>query len=108
MQTPASRTDDADHEDADIWPWQCLECGVTIYHDGECCLDCESTTPLATYGGEASTTEGFLDWMREQPATTFVLKVSAVAGVELALTTFWMRAVLQRSLDLASVLPGVV
>lgn len=87
--------------DADTWPWRCLRCGGTLYHDVELCRDCFALEryrhSMGGYGEaspEPDRPEGFLDWMRRQPASALSLKVSVIAGVELTLTTVWLHLLL--------------
>ena len=105
---------DAGPTDADTWPWRCLRCGGTIYHDVELCRDCFALERYRhTMGGygeanpEPDGPEGFLDWMRGQPASALSLKVSVIAGIELALTMVWLQLLpgLGGLGGLASILP---
>lgn len=75
----------------DTWPWRCLDCGSTIYHDGEFCRACARSRPVGGGAEAAPTPDGFVDWMREQRPAPFVLKVTVVAGLELALTAVWIQ-----------------
>jgi hypothetical protein len=82
----------------DTWLWRCVGCGGTLYHDVELCRDCHSLERYRhAVGGYGETgrrpdaPRGFLDWMRRQPASVLSVKVSVVAGVELALTTLWLK-----------------
>ena len=96
-----------DRDESDTWPWRCLECGTTIYHDGEVCLDCESSRRVRRAGGRPDRSVGFVDWVRAQTATGLVLKVTVVASIELALTTFWLQTLLGRVLELGGLVPIV-
>jgi len=80
--------------DDDAWPWRCVGCGATIYHDGEFCPDCETTydTVEATRSARAPT--AFFEWMRREPFPAFALKVTLISGVELGLTVLWLRLLL--------------
>lgn len=91
--SPPTGADD-DRPDPDSWPWACLDCGTTIYHDGECCRDCARARQLARAASEGGDPGGFLEWMAGEPAPAFVLKVSTVAAMELALTSVWLQFVL--------------
>ena len=98
--SPALDADDGP-TDADVWPWRCLRCGGTIYHDVELCRDCFALERYQhTMGGygeaslEPDQPEGFVDWMRRQPASALWFKVSVIASVELTLTTVWLQLLL--------------
>lgn len=106
---------DADdgHAEPDTWPWRCLRCGGTLYHDVELCRDCFALERYQhTMGGygeaglEPESPEGFFDWMRRQPASALSFKVSVIAGVELTLTTVWLQLLLGLG-GLASLAPSL-
>lgn len=101
MTEPPTRHAEDVATDADTWPWRCLRCGGTIFHDGERCRDCRTIDPSAA--ATASRPRGFIEWMRAEPLATFSLKVTATAGVELALTALWLELLLSRSAELARV-----
>ena len=100
LESRAADADDGPPE-PDTWPWRCLRCGGTIYHDVELCGDCFALERYRhTMGGygearlEPDGPEGFVDWMRGQPASALSLKVSVIAGLELTLTTVWLQLLL--------------
>lgn len=107
MQSSTPSRPPTDRDESDTWPWRCLDCDTTIYHDGEFCLTCESSHRISQSSGESDRSNGFRDWMRDQTATRLVLKVTAVAAIELALTTFWLQTLVLRSPGLGSVVPVV-
>lgn len=92
-------------EESDTWPWQCLDCGTTIYHDGDFCRVCGSSHRLDSGDSEPNSSNGFIGWMRDQSLSAFVLKTTAVAGIELVLTAFWLQTALVRSLEMGTALP---
>lgn len=96
---------DARFEESDTWPWQCLDCGTTIYQDGDFCRDCASSHRLGDGYREPNSSNGFIGWMRDQSLPSFVLKTTAVAGIELALTAFWLQTALFRFLEMGTTLP---
>ena len=73
------------------WPWACLSCGATIYHDGQRCPDCRSSRRLAAVAAIETAEESFGRWIREQSYPSFVSAVTAVASLELALTVLWLQ-----------------
>lgn len=91
---------------ADTWPWRCLGCGGTIYHDVELCRECRPRGPHGEAGRRPEAAEGFVDWMRREPASALSLKVSVIAGVELALTAVWLQLLVGAS-GLAGLAPVV-
>ena len=105
MSGPTTQSASTDRGESDTWPWQCLDCRTTIYHDGEFCRSCDSSHRRPRTYGEPDTSNGFVDWMRGQTASGLVLKVTLVAGIELALTTFWLQTLLRRSVELGGVVP---
>lgn len=107
MPEPPPSSADPDRADADRWPWRCLGCGTTIYHDGELCRDCVSAHRRAHAGRGGDASDGFLEWVCEEPVSAFVLKVSVVAGIELALTSLWLRLALSGFVEYGSVVPIV-
>lgn len=83
---PQNRTDGE-------WPWNCTRCGTEIYHHSATCRECERTeraTPQHDVGGPLRVLRSWLRWMRRQSYPRFVATVSAVAGIELLLTTLWL------------------
>lgn len=106
MPGPPDPDADDDAASPHAWPWRCLGCGGTIYHDGERCRDCRRSDRAGAAGRHRDSPEGFVDWMRRQPASTLSLKVSVVAGVELSLTAAWLQLLLGAS-GLAGVVPPV-
>lgn len=82
-----------DRGEPESWPWRCLYCRTTIYHDGERCRDCRSSRRPAGRRPAPDAPDGFADWVREQTAPALVLKVTAIAGIELSLTALWLRVV---------------
>ena len=107
MSGPPTSRPSTDRDDADTWPWACLDCGATIYHDGEFCVACESSHRIRRAHAESERSNGFRAWMREQTATDLVLKTTLVAAIELGLTTVWLQALLRRSLELGSLVPVI-
>lgn len=86
----------------DSWPWTCLGCDATLYHDALYCADCrahERSHATATTGSSSA----FTAWVREQSYPEFVSTVTVVAGLEVGLTAFWLRLLLTGSV----VLPGL-
>lgn len=84
----------------DTWPWECLDCETTIYHDADFCLDCAGAYRVGERGGRRDAREGFLDWMRRESFSEYVLKVTAIAGVEEVLTAVWLQVLLGGSAPL--------
>lgn len=91
MPKPPAPRDEEEGSDVDTWPWQCLRCGGTIYHDVELCRDCNPIGPLHDTDRRHEEPEGFIDWIRRESASALSIKVSVIAGVELVLTTFWLQ-----------------
>lgn len=112
-QTPDSMPDGspssagASFEESDTWPWQCLDCGTTIYQDGDFCQACASSYRLDVRDHGTNSSSGFISWMREQSVHSFVLKTTAVAGIELALTGFWLLTASSQILEMGWTLPIV-
>lgn len=104
MPTEAPAEEDRDDASGDTWPWACLECGTTIYHDGDWCRDCASTYQVDDGGPRRESSDGFVDWMCRQSASAFVAKVTVLAGFELLLTAFWLQQVLPRIAELGRLL----
>lgn len=74
------------------WPWNCIECGTTIYGDGLYCAACErEQRRRERCEGAEEPPADLVAWMREQSYPEFVTKVTAVSGAELLLTTIWLR-----------------
>lgn len=105
MPGQTTPTPSTDRDESDTWPWACVDCRTTIYHDGAFCRACESAYRSRETNWESDTSDGFVDWMRDQTASVLVLKVTAVAGIELALTAFWLQTLLRGSVALAGVVP---
>lgn len=91
VSDPRSKTTSPD---VDTWPWRCLGCEGTIYHDVELCHDCRLVRPVAHRTNRRHPVAEFLDWIRREPYPTFVTKVTAVASLEIALTTLWLHLML--------------
>ena len=72
------------------WPWRCVECESTIYHDGEFCRDCKSS-PSPKRGRLGDGLREFVSWMRRESYWTFVPTVTIITGIELALTALWLQ-----------------
>lgn len=103
MTEPPSAAAENVSTEADTWPWRCLRCGGTIFHDGERCRDCRTIDPSADASSRRPDAEGFLEWMRGESLPSFSLKVTATAGVELALTSLWLQLLLRHSAELARI-----
>lgn len=99
---PASNTEPLDTAS---WPWQCVGCGTTIYHDGDYCRDCESATTSARRGPLLRNLREFVGWMRGQPYRTFVPTVTLITFLELALTALWLELVLLGPSELLRIAP---
>ena len=78
----------------ETWPWECLHCGTTIYHDGEYCRECESRHVFTEDNRWIRGLRAFLRWMRRESHPSFVLKTTSIASVELTLTAFWLQLML--------------
>lgn len=78
----------------DEWPWECLSCGTTLYHDVEHCRTCASASVHPKTRGRSSALREFVSWMRREPYPSFVLKVTAISSTELALTALWLHLIL--------------
>lgn len=50
---------------------------------------------------------GFWGWIREESFAAFLLKVTAISGLELALTTLWLQVVLLGPTELGQLLPAI-
>lgn len=94
-----------DRDESDTWPWACVDCGTTIYHDGAFCQSCEAAYRSHGTARDPDSPDGFVDWVRNQTAVDLALKTTAVAGIELGLTAFWLQALLRRSVELGGVVP---
>ena len=90
MHRQAESGGDRHPGEGDGWPWRCLDCGATIYHDGECCRECRSARRVRSGAREADRSGSFLAWMRAEPASTFALKVTLISGAEVGLTALWL------------------
>lgn len=75
--------------DGDRWPWRCLGCDGTIYHDGEYCSACAAATRRGRRD-EPHDHRTFRDWIRDQTYPSFVTRVATLAGFELSLTAVWL------------------
>ena len=95
MPAPTSTRGDPNDAAVDTWPWECLDCGTTIYHDGEFCGGCEAAYRARGSARRRRDRRGFLDWMRGESVSDYVLKVTAIAGVEEALTAVWLHVLLR-------------
>lgn len=87
----------------DGWPWNCTRCGVTIYHDAPVCRECDRTERASgtpTDSRLRAVVRSFLAWMRSQSYLGFVTQVSAIAGVELLLTTLWIEVLFSGALSM--------
>lgn len=93
--------------EVDSWPWRCLGCEATIYHDGEFCVDCRSARAAVRDADVEQHSAGFLDWIQGQPYPVFVAKVVAVASFEVLLTLLWLQLLLFGPSSIVG-LPGVV
>lgn len=91
----------------DSWPWRCLDCEGTIYHDSELCRDCQSVLTVAGGASGQQPDRDFVDWIRLEPYLAFVTKVTAVASLELTLTTLWLQLMVFGSSGVVG-LPGVI
>lgn len=91
-RTTSSRSDRESNEET--WPWDCLHCETTIYHDGRYCSECESLRPFVEENRWLRGPRAFLGWMRRESHPSFVLKTTSIASVELALTAFWLQLML--------------
>lgn len=107
MPRPSTNDAEDDRSAADTWPWRCLGCGETIFHDVEFCRDCTSAGFYDDTGRRFDSPEGFLDWMRSEPLPSFSVKVTTITAVELALTTLWLQFLLGGSIDLTQFGPFV-
>ena len=101
MRATPSTLSELDRTHPDAWPWRCLGCGGTIFHDVEFCRDCESTRPPPEQPPPLEVPEEFLEWMRNEPRPTFSAKVTAITGIELLLTTLWLELLLRGPVELA-------
>ena len=81
--------------DEGTWPWRCLGCEGTLYHDGWYCADCATVHAIdrrrRTRDDERGTLRG---WIRGQSYPAFVTRVAALAGFDLALTALWLQVLL--------------
>lgn len=103
MPQPPTDTPAAAESPTDTWPWQCLRCGATIFHDGDHCPDCARSRSLARVADGGRPERGFRAWIRAQSYPSFVATVTAVAGIELGLTALGLRLLLG-----AGILPAMV
>lgn len=78
------------------WPWACLRCDATVFHDVLYCRECRPAATRAAEGGRGrGRGDGpFRSWIRRQSYPRFLGTVTSVAGIELALTAFWLEVML--------------
>lgn len=107
MSGQTTRRTAIDEDTAETWPWACLGCDSSVYHDVEFCRDCVASFRSRPSSREPNTSDHFVDWMRDQPAPTFVMKVTAMSGIELVLTAFWLQTVFQWPLEWTRTMPLV-
>lgn len=76
------------------WPWACLRCGATVYHDVLYCRDCGPAASSAAERVRRGSGEPLRSWIRRQSYPRFVGTVTGIAGVEVALTALWLQILL--------------
>jgi hypothetical protein len=103
---PAPDTDPA-YPDRDTWPWRCLGCTATIYHDGVYCANCVSHRAVQRTAVRRRGAGSFRAWIRDQSYPKFVSTVATVASLEVALTALWLHLLLDGPPRLLSLLPAV-
>lgn len=108
MPTFPSPESDGASADEGTWPWQCLGCRGPLYHDGELCRDCRTVDPFAGEPGLPDALAEFVDWIRVESYPAFLTKITAIAGVEVALTALWLRILLHGPAEVATLLPVFV
>lgn len=91
---PEPSQSDSASSAGDSWPWACLDCGGTIYHDGRFCRDCERARALDRVAALSTPGPRFSHWIREQSYPSFVTSVTAVASLEVSLTAIWLQFLL--------------
>lgn len=90
----AARRTDAQRTLEDSWPWLCLRCGATVYHDVLYCGDCGPADSSAAERVRRGSAESLRSWIRRQSYPRFVGTVTGIASVEVALTALWLRLLL--------------
>lgn len=80
-------------EDAS-WPWPCLRCDASVYHDVLYCRRCRPAASRAGQAGRRGSAGPFSSWIREQSYPQFVGAVTSIASIELALTALWLQVML--------------
>ena len=81
--------------DDGAWPWRCLGCEGTLYHDGWYCAACAAVHAIDRRRRTRSDPgRTFRGWIREQSYPSFVTRVAALAGFELVLTALWLHVLL--------------
>lgn len=84
----------------DTWPWRCLGCEGTIFHDAVFCHDCRPAQLPSRSDPSRHPVGAFLDWIRREPYPTFLTKVTAVASLEVSLTALWLQLMLAGSVGI--------
>ena len=97
--------DDIQESDVDSWPWECLNCQTTIFHDSLYCRDCEAWKWAETASGQSGPVGSFVDWMQRESYPSFVTKVTVIAGIELGLTAVWIHLLILGSVWEISFVP---
>lgn len=80
----------------DGWPWNCARCGATIYRDAVHCESCERheqgiRNPGRYPSAAFSFIDAWIEWIEGQSYPSLVVKSSTIAGIELLLTSLWLR-----------------
>lgn len=88
--TAARETDPQRTLDAS-WPWACLRCEATVYHDVLYCRDCGPADSSDAEGIRRGSAEPLRSWIRRQSYPRFVGTVTGIASVEVALTALWLQ-----------------
>lgn len=91
MTTSPSSREDLGPTDEESWPWSCLDCQATIYHDGDYCLDCESAHRSSEPAEPESPVEGFIEGLENESITSLTIKTSVVTIGELTMMGFGLR-----------------
>lgn len=76
------------------WPWTCLRCEATVYHDVLYCRDCGPADSSASTRVRGRSAEPLRTWIRRQSYPRFVGTVTGIASVEVALTALWLQILL--------------
>lgn len=76
------------------WPWPCLRCDASVYHDVLYCRRCRPAAARAGQAGRRGAAGPFSAWIREQSYPQFVGAVTSIASIELALTALWLQVML--------------